>query len=202
MDRFGKALLACFEAGAERAGKRRWADKNPENCLNAMHWHRLLSGRLHYVLILRNPFDVLASMKEAGMKLTYGETIAEQARHLRIYLESALDYVESGVAPCTVLCYERLVQDPEAIFGNLMTALGEPFDPISIQRVGDATHGAGLEDPKALRRNRPHVESLGRWRDDLGPDEIRQLRSAISPLFGRLARVSGMSAEAFDAVSA
>lgn len=46
LDEFGRALCRCYDIAVHNAGKKRWADKNPENAVNAAHWDRLLAGRM------------------------------------------------------------------------------------------------------------------------------------------------------------
>lgn len=67
LDEFGRALVRCYERATTAHGKARWADKNPENALNIHHWHRLLSGRMFFILVARHPYDIVASMEEARM---------------------------------------------------------------------------------------------------------------------------------------
>ena len=75
---FGKAFIECHVIAARRSGKSRWADKNPENVLYLDQWYTLLDGNFIFINVIRNPFDTLASLVEAGFKKTMPKEIAQK----------------------------------------------------------------------------------------------------------------------------
>ena len=66
----GDAYLRLLEAASRAKGKRRWADKNPENLMYLDQWHRLLKGKFYFVFVVRHPFDALTSLQEIGFAKT------------------------------------------------------------------------------------------------------------------------------------
>src|SRR5205814_9000660 len=95
LDEFGRAFVRCFELAAARNGKERWADKNPENTINIWHWHRLLAQNFDFVLVLRHPFDIIASMDEMNMDLIIPTSLVARAEHVRNYIEPGIQYCEA-----------------------------------------------------------------------------------------------------------
>jgi protein-tyrosine sulfotransferase len=197
LDAFGRTLVELYEEAARRAGKIRWADKNPENCINIRHWHRLLAGNLSFVLIVRNPLDTFASMNEASMNLTYGVTRQERTRHIEDYLAQALTYVEARRSHCQVIEYEGLATTPLATMKNLMSGLDESYDAALLERALLSSPGVGLEDPKITLKNSVHSDSVGRWRSDLKAADIEFVTSRLSHLGKRIHAVAGIEWEGF-----
>lgn len=185
LDEFGRALVNCYRLAAARQGKARWADKNPENCLNVGHWDRLLGGEFHFVLVLRNPLDVLASMAETPMPLIIPTTLQGRAEHVMGYVDAGLDECEAHPERSTVLRYEDLVSDPTPTVRGLCDRLGERFEPAMLTGLDAARHGSGLEDPKIARRDRPASDSVGRWRADLSGDDQAFLTGFMGPTLRR-----------------
>lgn len=198
LDAFGRALVGLYQEAAQREGKRRWADKNPENCINIGHWHRLLEGNLFFILIVRNPLDIYASMKEAAMNLTYGVTREERTRHIEDYLVQALDYVEAWNARCNVIAYEALATTPVATMADLMSRMGESYDADLVERALTLNHGKGLEDPKVALNTSVHGASVGRWRSDLEASSIDFLTDRLSHLGKRVQEVAGIKWDGFQ----
>ena len=66
----GRSFIAVHERAARAAGKRRWADKNPENVVYLKSWQKLLGDAWLFVHVVRNPFDTMASILEHPFPLT------------------------------------------------------------------------------------------------------------------------------------
>lgn len=186
LDEFGRALVRCHEISAFRQGKRRWADKNPENSLNIEHWDRLLKEQLHFLLVVRHPFDILASMAEIGMPRVLPSTLIERAWHVKNYIESGLAYLDSHSSRASMLCYEDLVTSPEITMTTFLSNIGEEFYPEMIFELGSKRHGVGLEDPKAADRYTISMHNIGRWRNSFNSKEVDELLSVLGNLLERL----------------
>ena len=141
LDEFGRALIRCFELAAERDGKKRWADKNPENAINIRHWDRLLRQELNFILVIRHPFDIVASMEETKMKLTLPAVLEERAAHVRNYIEFGLEYCEANPARSSIVRYEALVESPIRTLEELLAQIGEEYDPAMLANLGSDRHG-------------------------------------------------------------
>jgi hypothetical protein len=170
---------------AWRKGKVRWADKNPENALNIHHWERLLAGRMAFVLVVRHPLDIIASMAEIRMDRVIPVDVAGRASHIVSHVTAGLDFVDRHPERSTIVRYEHLVADPQGTLGELMLFLGEKYDEAMISGAVSDLHGQGLEDPKAGRHSRISVDNLGRWRRDLAEDDVRVAMPIVAGLCAR-----------------
>jgi hypothetical protein len=186
LDEFGRALCRCYEIAASKAGKARWADKNPENALNVNHWERLLEGRMLFVLVVRHPLDVLASMAEIAMNKVIPIEVAGRAAHVRDYVNAGLNFVDRHSGRSVVVHYERLVTEPRSTLTDLMQLANAEYDEAMISGVLADHHGEGLEDPKASRHIRIADHNIGRWSRDLAVDDVRVATPILSDTCQRL----------------
>jgi sulfotransferase family protein len=185
LDAFGAALCRCYDIASRNAGKKRWADKNPENALNAMHWDRLLGGRMAFVLVVRHPLDVIASMAEIAMNKVIPLDIVGRASHVRDYISAGLAFADSRPDRSTIVSYECLVREPRETLNKLMLFLNEDYDECMVNSLHSKHHGEGLEDPKASRHVDISSENIGRWRRDISEEEGRLVRPIIAPIAER-----------------
>jgi protein-tyrosine sulfotransferase len=186
LDEFGRALCRCYDIAAQRAGKRRWADKNPENALNAPHWDRLLCGRMAFVLVVRHPLDVIASMAEIGMNKVIPADLVQRASHARDYILAGLAFAEAHTERSTIVRYEWLVRDPVTALSDLTCFLSEKYDGGMVDNLHKDCHGTGLEDPKILQHVGISGGSVGRWRRDLSRGEVDLVTPVVRPILERL----------------
>jgi len=185
LDEFGRALVRCFESAAALNGKARWADKNPENALNVRHWARLLNGDFDFVMVVRHPFDIVASLVETKWGMTVPPTLDGKAAHVRAFIESGLDFCEAHPQSASIVRYEALVADPEATLTELLCRLGEEFEPAMISDLNAAYHLPGLGDPKCTLDTISR-DSVRRWETDFTPGEIAALEFELGTLRERL----------------
>jgi hypothetical protein len=181
----GAAFVAMHERAAARAGKRRWADKTPENVLHLAEWQRLLGDRWTFVHVVRHPLDTLASIKEARFARTIPANLDGRIEWYRRYTEAGLAFGAAAPDRCCRVIYESFVAAPDAGVRALMTALDEAPEAGQIA-FNDAAQQAGLEDPKVSGTKDIHAESVGRWRDVLTDEEVRAIRMATDDLWRRI----------------
>jgi hypothetical protein len=182
---FGAAFVRCYEAAAAAHGKARWADKAPENAVNVPHWEKLLGQEFFFVSVVRHPFDVVASMREARMDKVLPRDLAGKARHVARYMECAHEYAAANGGRSIMVRYEELVRDPEATLASMLQRIGEPYDRAMIDNLFSASHGSGLEDPKVRRHRRITAASVGRWKRDFGRRQIRVLAGELAGICER-----------------
>jgi hypothetical protein len=186
LDEFGRAFVRCIDMAARLHGKARWADKNPENALNIAQWERLLGGRLHFVLVVRHPFDIVASMQEIKMNRVLPATLEGRAEHVVHYIESGLRYCAAHPERSSIVKYELLVSDHQLALERLLSHLGERYDAAMLANLGSDGPGRGPEDPKSLGRSMISSANIERWRKDFAPDEVSRLQTKLSDLLVRL----------------
>lgn len=143
LDEFGCALVRFFEQAAANHGKKRWADKSPENALNIYPWDRLLDGTLHFVMVLRHPLDIVASIAETPMPLVIPTTLEGCAQHVASYVKAGLDYCDAHPDRSTVVRYEALVTEPQRTMTELLDRLGEQFELGMLLEPSASRHGRG-----------------------------------------------------------
>jgi Sulfotransferase family len=178
----GRAFVTVHERAASRAGKPRWADKNPENVLYLDEWRRLLSERWVFVHVVRNPLDTLASMKERSFPLSIPRSLEERISFYRRYLQAGLAFAEVNPSVYFRIQYERLVAAPEIELRRLMQWLGESFEPVQLD-FNSVAHASGLEDPKVAATSRIHSQSSGRWRRELSFEEAQTIWNRTNDLW-------------------
>ena len=176
---FGRAFVESHELAARKAGKVRWADKNPENVFYLKQWSQLLPGGFVFIQIVRNPLDALASLKEIGFHKAVPAAFVDKVRLLKKFLDEGQIYAEQHPETSLTLCYEDIVRVPEATLEYLFTWLGETFEPEVLQRYFLPERGDGIEDPKVKMTHNVHDHSIGRWHKDLTPEEIKAIQSIL-----------------------
>lgn len=186
LDEFGRALVRCYELAAAQHGKRRWVDKNPENSINIWHWDRLLAQDFYFVLVVRHPFDIIASMHEIRMDRVIPTSVAGRAEHVGLYISSGLEYHDANPSRSSIVRYEDLVADPKNRLEKLLVRLGEEFDPGMLTNLNAGSQGSGLEDPKSRGRSHISDESVKRWPGNFTDDDVTRLQDMLGDLMVRL----------------
>jgi sulfotransferase family protein len=172
LELLGGGFVALHERAAALEGKRRWADKNPENVLYLAEWQQLLDDRWVLVHVVRNPLDTLASMKERSFPLTIPASLEGRIAFYHRYTQAGLRFGEAHPSRYYCVLYESFVESPEPALQSLMRWLGEMLEPGQLE-FNRVAHQTGLEDPKIAHTSGIHADSVGRWRDDLSTDEAR-----------------------------
>jgi hypothetical protein len=182
MDVLGRAFVAMHELAAAKVGKRRWADKNPENVRYLSEWRRLLGDSFLLIHVVRNPLDTLASIKEAEFPFAIPGDLDARIDLYRQYTQAGLDFGAANPDRCWRVLYEQLVSSPRETLESLMEWLGETFEPgqLDFNRVPQQ---GGLEDPKIANTIEIHSDSMGRWRTILSPEEARIIWSETRSLW-------------------
>lgn len=176
---FGQAFVESHELAARKAGKVRWADKNPENVLYLKQWAQLLPGGFVFLQITRNSLDALASLKEIGFYKTVPPAFADKVRLLKDFRDAGATYAARHPESSLTLRYEDIVRDPHSTLEYLFSWLGETFEPEVLERFNLPERGEGVEDPKIKMTQNIHDRSIGRWRQELTQEEIYTTQSIL-----------------------
>ena len=171
LDIFGDAFIKAHELAMKLSGKRRWADKNPENLIYLEQWHYLLDGNYKFVHVVRNPLDTLASLNEAGFWKAIPEAFEKKVELYRVYLESAQNFQNKSGIETLVLRYEDLVSSPQDTLTTLLSQLDEVYDKRMLERFYDNNRRSGIEDSKVSRTRSIQGDSINRWKKDLSAEE-------------------------------
>lgn len=180
---FGPAFIVAHERAAAKAGKNRWADKNPENVIHLDDWETLLPQGFIFVHVVRDPIDALASLKSIGFEKTIPRSFAAKATLLKTFLDAGRGYVTSNPSRSKTIRYEDLVRDPAETVTNLFDWLGEKPEMDVLRNFHRPERGTGIEDPKVKKTRSIHSKSIGRGSKELTQREIQIVEQVMnSPL--------------------
>lgn len=183
LDIFGQAFIKCHELAAQMSGKRRWADKNPENLLYLPQWHQLLGDNFNFVHVVRNPLDTLASLNEAGFRKTIPEAFEDKVELYHEYLDAAQRFNDDSKVKALLVRYEDLVAAPRETLTRLLSQLGETYDECMLEGFYQQQRRSGLEDQKVSHTRSIHAHSISRWKNDLNPQQQQLVISRLEPWF-------------------
>jgi hypothetical protein len=179
---FGNTFIAAHELAASKAGKRRWADKNPENVLYLSQWNRLIPAGFLFVYVVRHPLDALASLKEIGFSKAVPTGFEDKAKLYLQYHQIAEAYIRNHKQTSVRLRYEDLAKNPENTLAALFEFLGEKYEPSVLSGFFASERRAGIEDPKVGMTRYIHSDSVGRWRKIIEPSEEKIARNILGPI--------------------
>ena len=182
-DIFSGAFIEAHELAARKAGKARWADKNPENVLYLEQWQHLLPGGFAFIHVVRHPLDVLASLLEIGFPKAVPATFEEKVKLLRTFVDEGSRYEKLYPGTSFRVRYEELVTAPTATLESLFNWLGEDFEPQVLDKFSHVDRGRGIEDPKVSTSDTVYDRSVGRWRTDLTSKQIEIALAVLGASF-------------------
>jgi hypothetical protein len=194
LDLLGDTFVRIHEAAAARAGKPRWADKNPENVLYLRQWEQLLGERWIFVHVVRNPLDTMASIKEMRFPLSLPSSLQERIAVYRNYTQAGLNFGAVHPERYHRVVYERLVSDAAPTLRGLMRSLGEAMESGQMM-FNCVAQQTGLEDPKIAHTSGIHSKSVGRWQAILTADEAHEVWEASHDLWTQVDPDSGKGVE-------
>ena len=178
----GDAFVKLHRLAMQRAGKSRWADKNPENVLYLADWERILGGRFLFVHVVRNPLDTLASIAVRKFPLSIPAGLSERIAFYQRYTTAGFQFAASNPLRSYRIVYERLTSSPEEELGKLMHWLGETAETNQIN-FHEQAHGTGLEDPKIQSTSGIHAQSTGAWKGILSQADADTIWNATQELW-------------------
>jgi hypothetical protein len=196
LDLFGHAYVRMLERAAARAGKARWADKNPDHVLYLSAWQRLLGDGWRLVHVVRDPLQTVASLKEANFALSVPATLDGWIETYVRFTSAGLDWGVGHPERYRCVHYDHLVTEPARTLADLMRSLGEQDVPEQLA-LDRSPLGDGLADPKSRHTAAVHRDSLGRWTRVLDARETAIIRARTAAVWDRAcAAASPMSAPA------
>ncbi len=180
---FGKSFIKCHELAAKKSGKIRWADKVPENVLYLDEWMKLTNGKFYFILLVRNPLDTIASMKEIKFPKTLPSNYEAQVEVYKRYTNAGLKFAKSHKDISCIIRYEDLVTNPEKVVRDINIFIGEKYEDSMIKSYKSRKRKSGIEDPKVMLTNSIHSKSIGRWNNDLSNSEIDYISQKCRKIF-------------------
>ena len=131
----------------------------------------------HYVFMLRDGRDIVASRKNVGK---FDQTVEHVAKSWRQQVEKFEDLIVRLNGRAVFVHYETLASEPESALRTLMNQLGLRLDnnllsshsmDLTIHR-NSMGHLSGTQVRAPLSQN-----SIGRWKSDLTPEEVSRFEA-------------------------
>lgn len=145
-------------------GKNRWADKTPQyiDILNEID--KLYGPKTQYIMIFRNPLDVVYSIFSRGWK--FGDFNEDLLTNTAMYVADLLDkqlrFMDSHPEQCFRLNYEDLMANSELVLKQMFHFLEEPWEQ-QVLSFNSFDHGFGTEDP-IVRGTANFQPSVDNWK--------------------------------------
>lgn len=154
-----------------------------------------------FVLMIRDPRDVIASMVQVGEKqqrlgqnyIFAARNIPQMCRHFLSFYGPALNYQDAGFrSRLGVARYEELATDPAQALRGLTKFTGLPFEEIDVtEKPAEglvSTHQTRTNPQFApwvteLNGQAPSTSRIGRYREVLTPSEISQVEALCGEFF-------------------
>lgn len=190
--RFGFSFL---DEATARAGKQLWVEKSAFDIFDLNEIEHLLSGHCRFICVIRNPLDVIASMKELTDQM--GQLVPQMRPWLmqnenyylawasawRDMTEALLDFHERNGENSLFYRYEDLTSNPSEVLGKI-TEFAEiaPFDGVPTP----SGEQIGLGDWKIFTTGGISGGSIARWRKTLPRSSARLALEIVAPLMDRL----------------
>jgi protein-tyrosine sulfotransferase len=185
---------AFFAEVAQRAGKPRWAEKTPLN-VSHLRWIWGHFPKAHFVHVIRDGRDVVCSLREHPIRrFVHGEWVTvPPERSLGSCIQAWVNLTGQGLRwrgdPRYVeVRYEDLVASPVATLRGLAAFLDLDADPDWLAIAGGEATGPHVRAgaPRLITAG-----SIGRWRSDLRPDEVENVRQGATDRLLELGYVTG-----------
>ncbi len=162
-DRARNSLIDLFGAGEEE----RWAWKDPRAAVTLPFWRDLI-GEMDYVICVRNPADVAASLVRRGTdELDFDDSVALWLRYMRAALENTRGHRQ------LILCYEDYFTDTDRQIQRLTEFVCGPGTQLS-DEIRDRVES--FIEPE-LWHNRDSAEATNR---------VRAISPEAADLYARL----------------
>lgn len=166
-DRARSSLVDLFGT----AEKKRWAWKDPRASVTLPFWRDLI-GEMDYVLCVRNPADVAASLAKRDIKELYFEDSVALWLH---YMRAALENTQGRKR--LILCYEDYFLDTDRQLRRLAEFVYGPGAQLS----DEIHHRVESFIEPDLWRNRDFVE-------ETETDHVRAISPEATGLYARLSK--------------
>ena len=172
IDLFQAACLA-------QAGKRRWADKSPENIRRLSFLWRHFPGA-RFIHVIRDGRDVACSLRrQSWMKLRERDSTTALVRCGQYWVDRvATRHSVQGDPRYIELRYEQLVRCPEQTLRPVVEFLGLEWSDRMLSADAEAD-----VDPAA---GPAFTKSIGRWRKELSAAEMGALQSVVGDMLVEL----------------
>lgn len=200
------AVRAVFRLYAQGQGKPRWGDKTPpyRTCMAEIARHLPEARFIH---IIRDGRDVALSYR--GLWFGPGDDIERQARFWVAEIERARAQAEH-LPFYMELKFEDLIVRPQNELERICRFLDLPFNGAMLDypgraraRLSEYVQTFGPQGSEHISNERfltihdrtqdaPDANRIGRWRTEMGPDEMRLYVQIAGPMLSALGYLPGL----------
>lgn len=167
----------------------RWVEKSPRH---AMYIPEILNlfPKANIINIVRDPRDVVSSrikMRDFSNHLKEFTYYLMRAEEWRVYVEKSLSFAAGSDRVMTVR-YENLAANPSETMTDVMTFLGERFEPESLETFAEQYANVILpweHRHKNLCAKGTIVNRAGIWRERITPAQARMVEHLCTKLMDR-----------------
>jgi Sulfotransferase family len=184
----GDAIVAIFEAYAEREGKPGWGDKTPMYMRHLDLLERLFPTA-RYVHLIRDGRDAAVSflrMPEGTFTRTWAhpESAGQFACLWRLEVAGARELGRrAGPRRYQEARYEELVAAPEAVVRSICAFADVPFEPAMLEYAGAVDVS---EKPHQQRLLEPPTPGVRNWRRDFAREDVLAFEAVAGDLLAEL----------------
>jgi hypothetical protein len=168
--------MTLYDAALSRTGKKYFLDKTPRYYF-IIDDLRQLFPQAKFIILLRNPLAVLASILTTWFKLDT-EKLAKSYSYIDLINGPAklVSHMRQSGAESLVVSYEELVADPDSTVQELCNRLGVGFDRdiINYGRSNEVMAGRFGDQVGVGKHLRPVQDYRDKWKEVLKPDEINR----------------------------
>jgi len=155
---------------------RYFLDKTPANVLE---WEMLIKifPNAKYIVLTRHPFAIIDSHARTFFQDDYDLMIQENTQFIQ-YIPAVARFIRESTSSKMIVCYEQLVENPEAGVREILSYLELDFEP-QILDYGKKTRAAGsVGDPKtAATEGRPNASIAWQWTQSFRQDEQKIVKA-------------------------
>ncbi len=167
-----RVIERTFQNYARQRNKKRWVDKTPNHYRLLPFIDRVFAKTALYVLMVRNPFDTVESLRECSGWRTDPDLIRARAKNdVDIYSYAChwadvntrlLRFRRSRSERCILLTYETLVREPETTIDMVLQFMGECMTPGLVADAFTNEPSEGYGDSKIKATSGVHASSVGK----------------------------------------
>ena len=186
---FAQMITGLLEKYLSKTGKKRIAEKTPNNIRIFKHLHGIFpdSPLIH---VIRDGRDVIASLLSmdwetpTGEPVEYTRDVKKAARFWSSAVTAGRKFAKEINASDRVYLevqYEDIVNKSEGCLKELFTFIDEPWDPVVLTYYEQERNLASESSAKQVSQEL-YTSAIGRWERDL----TKEQKEEIKPIIGEL----------------
>ena len=186
---FAQMITSLLEKYLSKTGKKRIAEKTPNNIRIFKHLHKMFpdSPLIH---VIRDGRDVIASLLSmdwetpTGEPIDYTKDVKKAAQFWSSAVTAGRKFAEENSSSKKVyheIRYEDVVNKSEECLKELFTFIDEPWDPVVLKYYKQERNLAGESSAKQVSQEL-YASAIGRWKRDLTNGQKKEIKAIAGGL--------------------